>query len=710
MTTSEEVAAKASFFTGVGAFPNAEIERAYQHDYFRRSLRPVRAAIALAIGLFILFSALDPFLQPDGYSRLWIVRLAIVVPVFGALLASTYTRRFESWFRPSQLFAVVFGGSAIVYLGVLSRGDLSTAQVVGLVLAILWAHSVSRLSFMLATSATVMLSLLYIAVELRMGRLPATSLLNHTFFLASANLIGMISSYSLEAGYRREFQQRELLEERRRDLQGSLDRLHDAERRVSELELRAPDSLENLPRWAEQVSDEIRRTVEAAEVRIFRSADGKALALNDGDLTAPALEEVNNAGEMAKDASGNVLVPLTGLSGEVFGVIMIAQPASWSSPERGLVAGFARYLGGALEILEKRHELALEEARRETARRQMRERGVGAMWLCPTCGRCFDGSNERCDVDGTRLVQRLLPYRIQGRYKLLRLLGQGGMGQVFLACDEKLQRDVAIKVLLGESPIDANARAQLAHEARAVARIGHPGVVDVFDLGELDDGSAFIVMEYLVGRALSEEIARHGRGSPRQVAALLRQVGAALAAAHRTGVVHRDIKPQNVFLMRHADGFHARLLDFGVARVAGGGADTTRSGALFGTPAYMAPEQIAGAAGDERSDLYSLAAVAFEALVGRRLIKQRPSVAATLAAILNEQPPDVSSFLKGVPADLDGLFRSALSRDPSVRPPDVAEWAEAVAQRLDAMSAAESAWPLPITHELTVRTGPIDPR
>ena len=479
---------------------------------------------------------------------------------------------------------------------------------------------------------------------------------------------------------------------------------------MSELELRAPDSLENLPRWAEQVSNEIRRTVEAAEVRIFRSSDGKALALNDGDLTAPALEEVNNAGEMAKDASGNVLVPLTGLSGEVFGAIMIAQPASWSSPERGLVAGFARYLGGALEILEKRHELAIEEARRETARRQMRERGVGAMWLCPTCGRCFDDSVERCDVDGTRLVQRLLPYRIQGRYKLLRLLGQGGMGQVFLACDEKLQRDVAIKVLLGESPLDANARAQLAHEARAVARIGHPGVVDVFDLGELDDGSAFIVMEYLIGRALSEEIARHGRGSPRQVAELLRQVGAALAAAHRTGVVHRDIKPQNVFLTRHADGFHARLLDFGVARVAGGGADTTRSGALFGTPAYMAPEQIAGAAGDERSDLYSLAAVVFEALVGRRLIKQRPSVAATLAAILNELPPDVSSFLKDVPADLDRLFRSALSRDPAARPPNVADWADAVAQRLDGMSTTEGSWPLPITHELTMRGQSVDPR
>ena len=700
--TQELAAAKSNLGRGVGSFPDAEMEREYQAAYFRRSVRPVRAALGLAIGLFVLFSVLDPFLVPGDFKALWIVRLAVVAPILGVLLAFTYTRAFEKWFWRSQLFAVVFGGSALVYLGTLANTEFAASQVVGIVLAILWAHSVSRLSFRLATTATLFLSVLYLVVELRLDRLDPTALLNNVLFIASANLIGMIASYSLEAGYRREFQQRALLDQRRRELQSSLDSLHEAERRVSELEQRAPDSIENLPRWAEQVADEIRRTVEAVEVRIWRSAEGRPLALTDGELTAPNLEDAQGLGEMAKDAAGNVVVPLTGLSGEVFGAIVIAQPSSWSAPERRLVAGFARYLGGALEILEKRHELALEEARRESARRRMRERGVGALWLCQTCGRCYDDSVERCDVDGTRLVQRLLPYRVQDRYQLLRLLGQGGMGQVFLARDERLQRDVAIKVLLGESPLDADARAQLAHEARAVARIGHPGVVDVFDLGELDDGSSFIVMEYLTGRALSEEIARHGRGSPRQVADLLRQVGAALQAAHRTGVVHRDIKPQNVFLTRHADGFHARLLDFGVARVAGG-ADTTRSNALHGTPAYMAPEQIGGAAGDERSDLYSLAAVAFEALVGRRLIKQKPSMAATLAAILNETPPDVSTQLPNVPAELDALFRAALSRDPALRPGGVAQWTEAVAERLESMTPGDAAWPLPITHELSLR-------
>jgi hypothetical protein len=482
-----------------------------------------------------------------------------------------------------------------------------------------------------------------------------------------------------------------------------MDRLHDAEQRVSELESRVPDTIENLPRWADQIAGEIRRTVSAAEVRVWRCVNGEPVALTDGELSPPTRDQVGASGQMTTDTMGNVIVPLSGISGELFGVIVIAAPATWSAHERRLVGGFARYLGGALETLEKRQELAQEQERREGARRQMQERGVGAMWLCPTCGRCFDDTADRCDVDQSRLVPRLLPYRVQGRYQLVRLLGQGGMGQVFLACDERLQRDVAIKVLHGEAPLDAATRAQLAHEARAVARIGHPGVVDVFDLGHLDDGSAFIVMEYLTGRALSEEIARHGRGAPQQVATLVRQVSAALGAAHATGVVHRDIKPQNVYLTRVADGFQARLLDFGVARVAGAGTGGVNSGGVMGTPAYMAPEQINGAEGDERSDLYSLAAVVYEALVGHRLIRPRGSMAATLAAVVNEPLPVVSSSLAGAPAGLDGLFCSALSRDPAKRPTNLAAWSDKVAGLLDQMPTTTVGWPLPITHELRLR-------
>jgi hypothetical protein len=702
MNRSEELLAEASLRAGVGPFRDPGLEQAYQRDYFRLTIRTVRAALALAIGLFVLFALLDPYLAPGEHLGLQVVRLGVVSPILLALLAWSYSSSFARHLLSAQVLAVLVGGSAIIYMGTLGGNVVADAQYIGLLLAVMWTHAVSRLPFRVATAAALVLSVEYVLAELWLDRLAATVLVNYAFLLASANLIGMISSYHLELGFRRDFQQRRLLDQRRRELEASVDQLHDAEQRVSELESRAPDSIENLPRWAEQIAGEIRRTVSAAEVRVWRCVNNEPVALTGGELAPPTRDQVGASGQLTMDTLGNVIVPLSGISGELFGVIVIASPANWSAHERRLVGGFARFLGGALETLEKRQELALEQERREGARRQMQERGVGAMWLCPTCGRCFDDAIERCDVDQTRLVPRLLPYRVHGRYKLVRLLGQGGMGQVFLACDERLQRDVAIKVLHGEAPLDSATRAQLAHEARAVARIGHPGVVDVFDLGELEDGSAFIVMEYLTGRPLSEEISRHGRGTPQQVATLVRQVAAALGAAHRTGVVHRDIKPQNVYLTRVADGFQARLLDFGVARVAGASAAGSNSGGVMGTPAYMAPEQISGAEGDERTALYSFGAVVYEALVGRRLIHPRGSMAATLAAVVNEPLPVVSASLDGAPAGLDGLFCSALSRDPVNRPSSLSVWADKVASLLDSMPSTTVGWPLPITHEVKV--------
>jgi serine/threonine-protein kinase len=262
---------------------------------------------------------------------------------------------------------------------------------------------------------------------------------------------------------------------------------------------------------------------------------------------------------------------------------------------------------------------------------------------------------------------------------------------------------VAIKVLLSERLLDERERMQLAHEARAVARIGHAGVVEVYDLGELDDGSAFIVMEYLTGRSLADEIATHGRGTPRQVASLTRQVAAALAAAHRTGVVHRDLKPQNVFLLSSPDGITAKLLDFGVARVGLAEAvSISLGGRMFGTPAYMAPELIQGQVADPRSDLYALAAVLFEALTGQRLVRPRASVAAVLAAVLEDPLPNASTVVAGLPRRVDELFCWALSRDPAARPADLEAWAEELAvllEEVDGVQSPGAGWPEPITIE-----------
>src|SRR5262249_43991286 len=155
---------------------------------------------------------------------------------------------------------------------------------------------------------------------------------------------------------------------------------------------------------------------------------------------------------------------------------------------------------------------------------------------------------------------------------------------------------------------------RLEREAKAVARINHPGVIAIYDTGDLDDGSAFLVMELLEGCDLGRIIKQFGRGKPAQVASLLRQTGSAIAAAHRAGIIHRDLKPQNVFLVNTPAGFSAKVLDFGIAKTTNVETGVTRTGMIVGTPAYMSPEQIQGPSVDARSDLYSLASLSFEAL------------------------------------------------------------------------------------------------
>jgi hypothetical protein len=641
------------------------------------------------------------------------VRYGIVAPLLLGLFLWTYSPGFEPHLQTAGILALGIGGAGILYFTGAGPSTSVTLYYAGLLLAIGWAHALSRLSFKNATLVSVTMIGVFLSMELIRGRMPGTMIISYGFFLTGALLIGMFASYSIEAAFRRDFLQRRLLEQRREELQATMDQVHESERRVGELEEGAPQSLENLPRFAERIAAEIRRTLDAAEVRVWRLEGETLTPLNAGESAPPAVDAVRARGELLKEQHGFIVVPLAGLTGEVFGALSIILPTSWDAPERRLVSGFARYLGGALEILEMRHELARAEERRQAARVRMRERGEGALQLCPTCGRAFDESSARCDVDGTRLVPRLLPYRIQDRYQIVRLIGQGGMGQVFLARDEKLQREVAIKVLLSEGLPDAEVLSQLPREARLVARIDHPGVVEVFDLGELDDGAAFIVMEFLTGRSLADEIATYGRATPRQVASLIRQTCSALTAAHRMGVVHRDLKPPNVFLMSGAEGFTTKLLDFGVARVHAADAASTlsREEGMFGTPAYMAPEQIRGERGDARSDLYSLAAVTFEALTGERLVKSGASMAATLLFVLNEPAPPVSSRLPEVPGDVDSLFASALAKEPAERPADVQEWGEELASLLDHVVPTTSGWPEPITSEQpALRQAPESPR
>jgi serine/threonine protein kinase len=327
----------------------------------------------------------------------------------------------------------------------------------------------------------------------------------------------------------------------------------------------------------------------------------------------------------------------------------------------------------------------------------MREQGVPAAKVCPRCGRCYEEVALLCAVEGSPLDgSRLLPFRMNGRYRMERLLGEGGMGSVFAAHDERLKRSVALKVIRAELLNDPQVRFRLEREARTLAQLQHPSVIALFDSGELDDGSAFLVMELLSGRDLKEVLQASGPGTPAQVAELLSQTSSALGTAHRAAVVHRDIKPANVFLVPAAKGgparFQAKVLDFGLAKSTSGDAHLTRTGMVMGTPAYMSPEQVQGQEVDARSDLYSLAALGYEALTGRRTVASY-EMTQILVDVLYTEPPKASTHVAGLPAGVDEAFAAALSKRPGDRPPDVETWAAGLVPLLASARSEARGWP-----------------
>jgi non-specific serine/threonine protein kinase len=265
-----------------------------------------------------------------------------------------------------------------------------------------------------------------------------------------------------------------------------------------------------------------------------------------------------------------------------------------------------------------------------------------------------------------------LPARI-GHYAIAHKLGQGGMGVVYAARDERLERTVAVKTMSSLAS-DETARKRFWREARAAARVNHPNVCQLYEIGE-DRGELFIAMELLEGEALAERL-RRGPLSVSETVPIGLGVLAALSALHAQGIVHRDLKPSNVFLTPHG----VKLLDFGLARPANpeqarslsSAADLTRTGMLVGTPRYMAPEQITGEAIDPRTDLFAAGAILFEMLAGRPAFAGR-NVVEILNATLHEHPP----ALTGSPAvaAADRVIRRALAKRPADRPASADEMA-----------------------------------
>lgn len=258
---------------------------------------------------------------------------------------------------------------------------------------------------------------------------------------------------------------------------------------------------------------------------------------------------------------------------------------------------------------------------------------------------------------------------VGGRFVLERIAGTGGMGAVFRGHDRVTREPVAIKVL-GQH--DAEAIRRFDHEAKILAELGHPHIVRYVAHGAAPSGAPWLVMEWLEGKSLASRLVE-GHLTQSEAVGLAIRIASALAAAHARGIVHRDVKPSNVFLVGGAPEA-AKVLDFGLAQAAAGGARLTQTGSVLGTPGYMAPEQAQGSRGrvNARADVFSLGALLFECLTGKPAFEGE-GVMAILARLLLEDAPRVRSLRPDVPRALDSLVARMLSRVAEARPSDGAE-------------------------------------
>jgi tRNA A-37 threonylcarbamoyl transferase component Bud32 len=291
------------------------------------------------------------------------------------------------------------------------------------------------------------------------------------------------------------------------------------------------------------------------------------------------------------------------------------------------------------------------------------------MRYCPTCAERYPDEVAFCPEHGVetkpleeeQTVDPLLGRVVDGRYRIEKAIGRGGMGVVYLATHAVLSKKLAIKVLKGQMAKDEETVQRFRQEALAVTAIGHEHIVDITDFGRLPDGAAYFVMEYLEGMALTDLVQRGGSLPMADAIGIVIQIASALGAAHARGVVHRDLKPDNVFLINRGNSSRfVKVLDFGIAKVGGASSRLTKTGMVFGTPHYMAPEQAAGQPVDARTDIYALGVMMYEMFTGKV-----PFDADTFMGILSKHmfeppvPPSTHNSQLGV---LEDVILTALAK------------------------------------------------
>ncbi len=375
----------------------------------------------------------------------------------------------------------------------------------------------------------------------------------------------------------------------------------------------------------------------------------------------------------------NLIVPMSGNDGRLAGLLLLGEKKSeepYTPTDRQLLQAIAAQMAVVYENVWLKEQAAKEQKIKHEVLGRFEDQQINLVKECPACGACYDSTSEACIKDQRELTLSLPVERtIDKKYRLEQLIGRGGMGAVYEATDLRLNRRIAIKIMLSNMFGDRTALRRFEREAQASARLNHPNIISVYDYGGIRTDGPYLVMEFVRGSTLRSELQGAGRLDPQTAAVWFTQLLEGVKAAHQAGVIHRDLKPENVLISSQAPGREQiKVLDFGLAKILQPDTSNLQSltapGMIMGTFAYMSPEQVTGEEVDERSDIFSLGVMVVEALTGQRPFVGRTS-AELITAILSapfhlpgEAPP--VGQLDEV-RQLDDVLQRCLAKDRGQR-------------------------------------------
>lgn len=393
-----------------------------------------------------------------------------------------------------------------------------------------------------------------------------------------------------------------------------------------------------------------------------------------GSLNLPAEER-----EWLEQLETHLIVPITGGRHRLMGLVLLGEKKSeepYTRTDRNLLEGIAAQMGVVYERSWLQDQVGEEQRIKRDVLAHLDQRSLNLLKECPRCGLCFDSDARLCAADGIELTMTLPVDRtMDGKYRLDRRIGRGGMGAVYEGTDLRLDRKIAVKIMIGSLFGNRAALRRFEREARAAAMLNHVNIVAIHDFGMIGQDGAYLVMERVYGSTWREELERRGALLPSHAAEWFSQLLAGLRVAHEAGIVHRDLKPENALVVAPENSPEViKILDFGLAKMrvfeSGETHSLTMAGGILGTVGYMSPEQLSGTESDERSDIFSVGVMVFEAVTGRRPFEGR-NYAEVLTSMLRtsvQLPGDGPDI-----AALNSVLARCVANDPKARYGSVVE-------------------------------------